>query len=78
MMGAPVPLRRPCCCAANLATAASWVSLPWSVDFRFAWRGDFRAIGNLDAGQCNGGTLERLEASHRGAVEFDRSMILLN
>jgi hypothetical protein len=35
-------------------------------------------MGKLDAGQCNGRTPERLEASHRGASAFDRSMILLN
>jgi hypothetical protein len=35
-------------------------------------------MGKLDSGQCNGRTPERLEASHRGASAFDRSMILLN
>jgi hypothetical protein len=35
-------------------------------------------MGKLDAGQCNGCTPEGLEASHRGASAFDRSMILLN
>jgi hypothetical protein len=36
-------------------------------------------MGKLDAGQGNGRTPERLEASdHRGAPAFDRSMILLN
>jgi hypothetical protein len=35
-------------------------------------------MGKLDAGQCNGRTPESLEASHRGASAFDRSMILLN
>jgi hypothetical protein len=36
-------------------------------------------MGKFDAGQSNGRTLERLEASHhRGASAFDRSMILLN
>jgi hypothetical protein len=35
-------------------------------------------MGKLDAGQCNRRTAERLEASHRGAAAFDRSMILLN
>jgi len=35
-------------------------------------------MGKLDAGQRNGRTPERLEASHRGASAFDRSMILLN
>jgi hypothetical protein len=35
-------------------------------------------MGKLDAGQCNGRTPERLEASHRGASTFDRAMILLN
>jgi hypothetical protein len=35
-------------------------------------------MGKLDAGECNRRTPERLEASHRGASEFDRSMILLN
>jgi hypothetical protein len=35
-------------------------------------------MGKLDAGQCNRRTAERLEASHRGASAFDRSMILLN
>jgi hypothetical protein len=34
-------------------------------------------MGKLDSGQCNGRTPERLEASHRGASAFDRSMILL-
>jgi hypothetical protein len=35
--------------------------------------------GKFDAGQGNGRTPERLEASHhRGASTFDRSMILLN
>jgi hypothetical protein len=35
-------------------------------------------LGQFDAGQRNGGTPERLEASHhRGASAFDRSMILL-
>jgi hypothetical protein len=35
-------------------------------------------MGELDTGQCNGRTPERLEASHhRGASAFDRSMILL-
>jgi hypothetical protein len=35
-------------------------------------------MGKLDAGQRNGRTAERLEASQRGASAFDRSMILLN
>jgi hypothetical protein len=35
-------------------------------------------MGKFDAGQCNGRTPERLEASHRGASAFDRSMILLD
>ena len=35
-------------------------------------------MGKLDPGQCNGRTPERLEASHRGAPAFDRSVILLN
>src|ERR1700736_6592663 len=35
-------------------------------------------MGKLDAGQGNGRTPERLEASHGGASAFDRSMILLN
>src|SRR3984957_8060574 len=36
-------------------------------------------VGKFDAGQGNGRTPERLEASHhRGASAFDRSMILLN
>ena len=35
-------------------------------------------MGELDAGQCNGRTPEGLEASHRGAAAFYRSMILLN
>jgi hypothetical protein len=35
-------------------------------------------MGKLDAGQCNGRTAEGVEASHRGASAFDRSMILLN
>jgi hypothetical protein len=35
-------------------------------------------MGKLDPGQGNGRTAERLEASHRGASAFDRSMILLN
>jgi hypothetical protein len=35
-------------------------------------------MGELDAGQRNRCTLERLEASHRSASAFDRSMILLN
>ena len=36
-------------------------------------------MGKFDAGQGNGRTPERLEASHhRGASAFDRSMILLN
>jgi len=35
-------------------------------------------MGELNAGQCNRRTLERFEASHRGASAFDRSMILLN
>jgi hypothetical protein len=35
-------------------------------------------MGKFDAGQGNGRTPERLEASHhRGASAFDRSMILL-
>jgi hypothetical protein len=35
-------------------------------------------MGKLDAGQCNRRAPERLEASHRGASAFDRSMVLLN
>jgi hypothetical protein len=36
-------------------------------------------MGKFDAGQGNGRTPERLEASHhRSAWTFDRSMILLN
>jgi hypothetical protein len=35
-------------------------------------------MGKLDAGQRNRYALERLEASHRSASAFDRSMILLN
>jgi len=35
-------------------------------------------MGKLDAGQRNGRTPEGLEASHRRASAFDRSMILLN
>ena len=36
-------------------------------------------MGKFDAGQGNGRTPERLEASHhRGASAFDRSMILLD
>src|ERR1700728_3587638 len=35
-------------------------------------------MGEFDAGQGNGRTPERLEASHRGASAFDRPMILLN
>jgi hypothetical protein len=35
-------------------------------------------MGELDAGQGNGRTPERLEACHLGAPAFDRSMILLN
>jgi hypothetical protein len=35
-------------------------------------------MGKLDAGQRDGRTPERLEASHRGASAFDRSMILLD
>ena len=35
-------------------------------------------MGKRDAGQCNGRTPEGLEASHRSASAFDRSMILLN
>jgi hypothetical protein len=34
-------------------------------------------MGMLDASQRNGCSPERLEASHRGASAFDRSMILL-
>jgi hypothetical protein len=34
-------------------------------------------MGKLDAGQCNSGTPERLEACHRGAPAFDRPMVLL-
>jgi hypothetical protein len=35
-------------------------------------------MGKLDAGQCYARTPEGLEASHRGASAFDRSMILFN
>jgi hypothetical protein len=35
-------------------------------------------VGKLNTGQGNSRTPERLEASHRGAATFDRSMILLN
>jgi hypothetical protein len=35
-------------------------------------------MGKLDAGQGDGRTAERLEATHRGAPAFDRPMILLN
>ena len=35
-------------------------------------------MGKLDAGQSNGRTPKRLEASHRGATALDRAMILLN
>jgi hypothetical protein len=35
-------------------------------------------MAKLDSGQRNSRTAERLEASHRGASAFDRSMILLN
>jgi hypothetical protein len=35
-------------------------------------------MGKLDAGQGDGRTAERLEATHRGASTFDRPMILLN
>jgi len=36
------------------------------------------SMGQLDAGQRNRCTPERLESSHRGASALDRSMILLN
>jgi hypothetical protein len=35
-------------------------------------------MGKLNAGQCNRCTAEGLEATHRSASAFDRSMILLN
>jgi hypothetical protein len=35
-------------------------------------------MGQLDAGQRNSRTPERLEASHRGASAFDCSMILFD
>jgi hypothetical protein len=35
-------------------------------------------MGKLNAGQANGRTPERLEASRGGASAFDRSVILLN
>jgi hypothetical protein len=35
-------------------------------------------MSKLDAGQSTGRARERLEATHRGASAFDRSMILLN
>jgi hypothetical protein len=35
-------------------------------------------MDKLDARQRNGRTVEGLEASHRGALAFDRSMILLD
>jgi hypothetical protein len=36
------------------------------------------AMRELDSGNGDGRIVERLETGHRGAVPFDRAMVLLN